>query len=96
MEYTRKKSPNTKILLLAIFPRGAKPNPQSEKIKKANEIIAKLDDGRSVFFRDIGDKLVEADGTISKEIMRDYLHLTAKGYQIRADAITPKLAELMK
>jgi lysophospholipase L1-like esterase len=96
VEYIHKKSPNTKILLLAIFPRGEKPNPQREKIKKTNEIIAKLDDGKNVFFLDIGDKFVEADGTISKEIMRDYLHLTAKGYQLWADAIAPKLAELMK
>jgi lysophospholipase L1-like esterase len=96
VEYIRKQSPKTKILLLAIFPRGQSPNPQREKLKKTNEIIAKLDDGKSVFFLDIGDKFVEADGTISKEMMRDYLHLTAKGYQIWADAITPKLAELMK
>jgi lysophospholipase L1-like esterase len=96
VECIRKKSPKTKILLLAIFPRGQNPNPQREKIKRTNEIIAKLDDGKSVFFLDIGDKFVEADGTISKETMRDFLHLTAKGYQIWADAITPKLAELIK
>src|SRR5262249_52992957 len=39
-----KRSPKTKVLLLGIFPRGPKPNPQREKIKQANEIIAKLDD----------------------------------------------------
>ena len=37
----------------------------------------------------------EADGSISKEIMYDYLHLTTKGYRIRSEAMEAKLAELM-
>jgi lysophospholipase L1-like esterase len=94
----REKSPATKVLLLAVFPRGekAEPNPQRAKLKQVNEIIAKLDDGQHVFFLDIGDKFLEPDGSLTKEIMPDFLHLTPKGYQIWADAIGPKLAELMK
>lgn len=94
----RAKSPNTKILLLAIFPRGEKasPNPGREKIAQVNAIIAKLDDGKHVFFLDIGAKFMEPDGSLTKEIMPDFLHLSPKGYQIWADAISPKLAELMK
>ena len=73
------------VLLLGIFPRGAKPNPQREKLKKTNEIIAKLDDGsKTVKYLDIGDKFVQPDGSISKDIMNDYLHLTPAGYRIWA------------
>jgi lysophospholipase L1-like esterase len=90
------KSPKTKVLLLAIFPRGEKPNPQRAKIREVNETIAKLDDGKSVFYLDIGDKFLQPDGTISREIMPDFLHLSAKGYQIWAEAITPKVSELLK
>ena len=61
-----------------------------------NEIIAKLDDKKHVFFLDIGDKFVQPDGTMTKEITPDFLHLSAAGYQIWADAITPKIRELMK
>lgn len=96
VETIRAKTPDTKILLLAVFPRGEKPNSTRDKLKEVNKIIAKLDDGKKVFFLDIGDKFLQPDGTLTKEIMHDYLHLTAKGYQIWADAITPKLAELMK
>ena len=98
VETIREKTPATKILLLAVFPRGEKaaPNPQRDKLKQVNETIAKLDDGKHVFFLDIGAKFLESDGSLSKEIMPDFLHLSAKGYQIWADAITPKLAELMK
>ncbi len=92
----RTKLPETKILLLAVFPRGEKANPQREKLKQVNAIIAKLDDGKNVFYLDIGEKFLQPDGTLTKEIMPDFLHLSTKGYQIWADAITPKLETLMK
>jgi lysophospholipase L1-like esterase len=96
VETIRAKLPSTKVLLLAVFPRGEKPNPQREKLKQVNDTIAKLDDGKNVHYLDIGSKFLQPDGTLTKDIMPDYLHLSAKGYQIWADAITPKLAELMK
>lgn len=98
VETIRAKQPQSKILLLAVFPRGEKPspNPGREKLAKVNEIIAKLDDGKNIHFLDIGAKFLQPDGSISKEIMPDFLHLSAAGYQIWADAISPKLAELMK
>ena len=91
----REKTPHTKILLLAIFPRGEKPNPQREKIKAVNDTIAKLDDGKMVRYLDIGPKFLAEDGTLTKEIMPDFLHLTEKGYQIWADAVTPTLKEML-
>ena len=96
VEEIHKKSPETKVLLLGIFPRGEKPNPQREKIKMVNEIIAKLDDkGKTVKYLDIGDKFMDKDGIISKDIMPDFLHLTPKGYQIWADAVKAPIEELM-
>jgi len=100
VETIRAKTPNTKILLLAVFPRGDKPDGKQgggyEKLKQVNAIIAKLDDGKHVFFLDIGEKFVNGGDPISKEVMPDFLHLSEKGYQIWADAISPKLKELMK
>jgi lysophospholipase L1-like esterase len=92
----RRRSPSTKILLLGIFPRGAKPNPQRDKIKEVNAAVAKLDDGgKTVRYLDIGDKFLEPDGSLSPEIMPDYLHLSEKGYQIWADAIKGPLHEML-
>jgi lysophospholipase L1-like esterase len=97
-----KKSPQTKVLLLGVFPRGQDPKAPNvektrEKLKAVNTIIAKLDDkGKTVKFLDIGDKFLEKDGTISKDIMYDFLHLSPKGYQIWADAVKGPIAELMK
>jgi len=88
----KKRSPQTKILLLAVFPRGAKPDAGRLKTDALNRLLAKLD---GVTFLDIGAKFLNADGTISKEIMGDYLHPTAKGYAIWAEAMEPTLRQLL-
>jgi lysophospholipase L1-like esterase len=68
---------------------------QREKITKINEIISKLDDGKTVRYLDIKDKFLSPEGTLSPDIMPDYLHLTPPGYKIWADAIDPLLKEMM-
>jgi beta-glucosidase len=95
------KLPKTKVLLLAIFPRGSNPDDVKTKfarakIKQVNEGLAKLDDGNMTRYLDIGDKFLAADGKITKEIMADALHPTAEGYQIWADAMGPLLGQMMK
>lgn len=98
VEFIRTKSPETKILLLAIFPRGkdAVRGQPPAKLKQINTALAALDNGSTIHFMDIGDRFFEPDGTLSKEVMPDFLHLSAKGYQIWADAISAKVDELMQ
>jgi lysophospholipase L1-like esterase len=98
VDFVRHKSPDTKILLLAVFPRGEKAenNAQRAKLIAVNKRISELHDDKHVFFLDIGAKFLEPNGTLTKEIMPDFLHLSAKGYQIWADAITPSLEKLMQ
>jgi lysophospholipase L1-like esterase len=60
-----------------------------------NEKIAKLDDGRDVRYLDIARAFLNEDGTISKEIMPDYLHLSQKGYRLWAEAMEPTLWSLL-
>jgi len=91
----RTKCPRTKILILAIFPRGQKPSPQREKNAEASRIASKLADGKMIYYMDIGQKFLNDDQTLSKEIMPDYLHPTPKGYEIWAKSIEGKLAELL-
>jgi lysophospholipase L1-like esterase len=90
--------PQTKVLLLGIFPRGFNADdPSRARIKAINEQIAKLDDGgKTVKYLDIGEKFLEEDGTLPREVMPDALHPNEKGYQIWAEAMAPTLAELMK
>lgn len=91
----RSRLPDMKILLLDIFPRGEKPNAQRGKILQVNQMVRRLHDGEHVHYLAIGQQFINDDGSISKEIMPDFLHLTPKGYQIWADAIEDKLKEML-
>jgi lysophospholipase L1-like esterase len=88
--------PDAKILLLAVFPRGEKDSPQRAQVAAINKEIAKLHDGNHIHYLDIGSKFLEADGTLSREIMPDLLHPSEKGYEIWADAIREPLKALLK
>jgi lysophospholipase L1-like esterase len=91
----RNRLPKTQVLLLGVFPRSPKPDSAREQIKTINEKIARLDDGSHVRFLDIGKAFLNADGTISPEVMPDYLHLSTKGYRIWAEAMEPTLWSML-
>ena len=93
----RKKLPKAKVLLLAVFPRDEKPKTDGRnKIAKLNEQLAKLEDKKSVRYLDLGPKLLQPDGSISKDVMPDFLHLSEKGYLIWAESMDPLLKEMLK
>jgi lysophospholipase L1-like esterase len=48
-----------------------------------------------VHYLDIGDSFLEEDGTLTREIMPDLLHLSEKGYTIWAESIEDKLSALL-
>jgi lysophospholipase L1-like esterase len=90
-----KRLPQSKILLLGVFPRGEKPGPQRDKIAEINQGIAKLDGTHHVTYLDIGPKFLTPEGLITKDIMPDFLHPNEKGYRIWAEAIEPTVKKLM-
>lgn len=92
----QKRQPGAKLLLLGIFPRGPAPDaPYRERIKAINTLLSKLDDRKTIFFMDIGDKFLAPDGSIPVEVMYDGLHPAERGYEIWAEAMLPKVKELM-
>jgi len=94
----REKTPDTKILLLAIFPRSEFASDQARvRNSTVNAMVPTLADNQHVFFMDIGARFLAADGaTLPKDIMPDLLHLNDKGYAIWAEAVKAKLDELAK
>jgi lysophospholipase L1-like esterase len=68
----------------------------NKKIGEINTIIAKLDDGKTVFFKDIGKDFLDQNGGLSGEVMPDYLHLSPKGYDIWGKAIKADIEKLLK
>ena len=87
----RRQSPQAKVLLLAILPRQAKPDATRQLVADANKLLKAQAPQIADAFVDVTDKLVEADGSILKETMGDYLHPTNKGYEVMGAAIDAQL-----
>lgn len=91
----RKRFPESRILLLGIFPRGSANDPNRQTIREINNTISKLNDGDKVQYLDIGAKFLNADGNIPSDVMSDALHPSSKGYEIWAEAVATPLKSLM-
>ncbi|MFZ4765869.1 MAG: GDSL-type esterase/lipase family protein [Roseimicrobium sp.] len=88
------KCPTAQVILMAVFPRGEKPdNPDRAKISAINERLAALSGKPRLTYLDLTAKFLNADGTISKEVMGDFLHPAAKGYAIWAEALKPLIEQ---
>ena len=80
----RTRLPKTKVLLLAIFPRGD--NDTTGKANtEVNALLAKLADGKMVHFLDIGPSFVDKDGKVRKDLISDGVHPNEKGHQVWAE-----------
>lgn len=97
VEELNTKLPKTKVLLLGIFPRDEKPDTFNRRqVAAVNSLIqSRLGTRKGVTYLDLGDRFLQADGTISRDTMGDYLHPTAAGYKIWATAMEPTLSKLM-
>lgn len=92
-----KLCPHAHIILMGVFPRGQKPTDAGwRKVAAVNREIESLGKEERVTYIDIGPQLVEADGTISRDMMPDFLHPTAKGYKIWAVAIQPVIDQYVR
>lgn len=80
--------PNAAIILMAVLPREEKPeHPRRAWIAEINARYAEFAKERNYAFVDIGPRLLEEDGTLSRQIAHDFCHLTERGYQHWADAL---------
>jgi beta-glucosidase len=101
----RTKLPNTKVLILAIFPRGDKEqranktadgsfNPQWQINDNANKLVAKIADNKTIYYLDINKKFLNKKGQLPRDVMPDLLHPNEKGYKIWAAAMEPMIVKL--
>lgn len=100
-EELAKEKPDAKRLNAAVRElerqRGTIPAARlNKKVGEINAIVAKLDDGKTVFFKDIGKEFLDPTGGLSGEIMPDYLHLSGKGYDLWGRAIKADIEKLVK
>jgi beta-glucosidase len=97
LEELRTRLPETKCLVLAIFPRGEKTDDPLRQLNDAtNRILEGYADGQRVFFLNLNDRFLEADGTLPKSMMPDLLHPNENGYAIWAEAMEPTIEKLFK
>jgi hypothetical protein len=87
--------PDMKILLLAIFPRESEPCPQREKITQANQWASRIADGELIHYLDLSHLFLSEYGKLRQELMPDSLHPNEEGYRVWAEAMEPKIAELL-
>lgn len=98
----RRRMPDSKILLLGVFPRGSEHNPAlvsttpDPRVAPLNAKLARFDDGKAIRFLDIGNVFLDDSGRILQVIEPDFLHLSQRGYQLWADAMEPTLQEMME
>jgi len=102
----RTKLPETKVLILAIFPRGddeqmkkqlpdAVFNPHWAKNNEISKLVSKIADKKMIFYLDINKKFLNKKGVFTQEVTPDLVHLSEKGYQIWAEAMEPTIVKLM-
>lgn len=92
----REQAPHAKIMLLALLPRGRQAeDPQRKEVGEINAHLVKLHDGDFVHYLDVGHHFLEADRTLSAEMMPDFLHPSAMGYETWARAIKETLCGLL-
>lgn len=79
--YLRQQLPNTRILLLGLWPRSASPDAKLRRgVVAINKLIETCGDGRMVVYADLGGMLLEPDGHLSLTIAPDLLHFSHEGY----------------
>lgn len=86
-----KKFPKTHLILMEVTPYGADPaDPLRKKQEEINQLLHRLNLPRTTMLS-INSGLLNADGTFREGMFKDKVHLTAKGYQIWAEALMPLL-----
>ena len=97
LEQLKSRLPDTKVLLLGIFPRDKNPDGSLRKINDAtNELIKEFADDERIWYLNINDKFLDDDGILPTAIMPDALHPNADGYEIWASAMRDSITALMK
>ncbi|MGI8922996.1 MAG: GDSL-type esterase/lipase family protein [Fimbriimonadales bacterium] len=94
--YLGEKLPETKVLLLGVFPRGeTASDPLRIAVGQTTASISRLHDGQRVHLLNIGRHFQWRDGALRTNLMPDRLHLSAGGYEIWAKAMESTLAGLL-
>jgi lysophospholipase L1-like esterase len=91
----RAKMPQAKVLVMSILPRGNLTRDKQQAFTKINPMIAKLADGKNVFYLDICEKYFGQNDAPSPALLGDLVHPAGRGYEIWAEAMEPVFKKLL-
>lgn len=90
------RQPDAHVIVLAIPPRGDVATHRLRlRGEELNARLAALATSRGVEFLMWGQDLIDADGRLGKWASEDGIHLTTAGYAVLAEAIAPRIHDLM-
>ena len=85
----RERSPESRVVVMGILPRGPKPDDILRKpIQETNRLLARrFANDPNVTYLDIGASFLTPDGSLPATLMPDGTHPSDAGYQIWAEAL---------
>ncbi len=90
------KLPESKILLMPIFPRGKTPNDQLRlRNDEINQVIKTYVDDKTVYWLDIGHIFLDDKGNLKTDLMPDGVHPNEEGYRVWGAAMEPTLQKFL-
>lgn len=93
----RLRMPETKVLVLGIFPRAARPDDSRRLLNdRINAQIQGLGKEEMITYLDVSPSFLEEDGTLKRGLMPDLLHPNKEGYAAWAAAMEDTIMRLMK
>ncbi len=96
VDLLRRTKPDSKVLLLALLPRGEHPDDPLRRLNAAvSERIRSLADGGRVRFVDFAGVFLEPDGHLPDRLMPDSLHLSPAAYKLWAEALEDEVRGML-
>ena len=90
------KLPQSKILLMPIFPRGKTPADEGRvRNEEINRILHTYVDNKTVHWMDVGHVFLDDQGNIKSDLMPDGMHPNLDGYWAWAEAMEPTISKLL-
>jgi len=99
VQTVHQRMPEAKILLMGLLPRGDRERAGSFRWQKGIEVNAILEhhiDNKQLYYLNIGEHLLEEDGTVKDGVFRDGVHLSSSGLNVWAEILKPRLEELFE
>jgi lysophospholipase L1-like esterase len=92
----RSHVPNARILLLGLLPRSESPaSPRRLQVSHVNRLIQNCRDDEHIFYADVGDALLNAEGRLLPTISPDGVHLSQPGYAALTARLDSELGRIL-